>query len=983
MAGALLCGALSDRIFAQYSQPPQTIYGGGYTPANAAAGAADAIQLSNQSDQQLFAEARLFEQQGLSAQAQRIYLELQRRSLIRLQSSQANHAPPRGYSSYGSTAPNGMPPQSSWTPTTGQPSGAIPNQIAFQPFSSPQQQFQAAPQSAAAWNSSNANSQQVFSENSSPQGAAVATQTRWSNAPVSFGSSQFGSTQWGSTQPSQMAPTSTPQAPVMVLDRQLTPAAPQVEPTTTGWRAAVTPLPAALAPEQPVAHHATKQADVSTVDEPIELKIETDKPAQAVTPTTTTQPTSMQSGVTQSSIATANPVQPPVATESSITPLHPLELARRTASDPTNELPNIPVQPLPDMPSLSPGASTKEPLPRLAREPAAFVPTAAATERPLPPPAPPAEPAGVVSLPAAPPTLQLSPQAAPRAVPLQVERDSLNSDLDTAARLAKQTDDIRIIPGAGSRGVGRSRFEDLAGTGSSKDSAASDAPFDPPTAGWKSYTPTAPAVLNQDASSLVETDGARRQLISDSPAPQRQRRDDSSPDSSEASESRRSKADERPAEPRPAFDLATLIQDPEFREIHTRPVLDALELLSQAEPRHRMLGALRMSACGPEARTALPALRQLLGNEANQAVRLRVAEAILKLQATDRAALDVLSRFLVDANDAELRQAAAGALGSAATSNNLTAVVRLTDALDDPSPKVRIMAALSLAQFGSAAVDAVPRLEMAATNDVPRMQRAALAALGSIRGRHVFRDSGIGASTVVESPVPTVMPSPPANQIAAPTPASAEAIIPRAPVVDQGATQNPAITRAMIFPAVPLVSPPPSNLEPKAAVADGSGAPLLGPTIPTRGISLDEIESDGPSPESSSQHPPEPVQLPEVPARPIERSSEKAILRLADEPATAQVAVEPPKLAAPRPRTESPKPANPQPTAEPPKPMTLRPAAEPFTLRPTAEAAPKPVPVRPAAEPAKRAAPQPPPLTDDSPLNLESQPGAAKPGSTQ
>src|SRR5580704_13879454 len=126
LAALTLCALVTPRAFSQYSQPPQTIYGGGYTPGNAANNNHDAIQLANQSDQQLFSEARLFEQQGRSAQAQRIYLELQRRSLIRSQSSQAtfNHVPPRGYSSYGSTASSGAVPTSPWTPTTGTQNGS-------------------------------------------------------------------------------------------------------------------------------------------------------------------------------------------------------------------------------------------------------------------------------------------------------------------------------------------------------------------------------------------------------------------------------------------------------------------------------------------------------------------------------------------------------------------------------------------------------------------------------------------------------------------------------------------------------------------------------------------------------------------------------------------------------------------------------------------------------------------------------------------
>jgi hypothetical protein len=58
----------------------------------------------------------------------------------------------------------------------------------------------------------------------------------------------------------------------------------------------------------------------------------------------------------------------------------------------------------------------------------------------------------------------------------------------------------------------------------------------------------------------------------------------------------------------------------------------------------------------------------------------------------------------------------------------------LTDALDDSNPRVRAAAAASLARFGRAAGDSVLRLEGAAANDVPIVQRAASMALVSIRG---------------------------------------------------------------------------------------------------------------------------------------------------------------------------------------------------------------------------------------------------------
>jgi hypothetical protein len=958
LAALILSGLLTPRAFSQYSQPPQTIYGGGYTPGNAANNNHDAIQLANQSDQQLFSEARLFEQQGRSAQAQRIYLELQRRSLIRSQSSQAtfNHVPPRGYSSYGPTALSYGPtassaalPTSPWAPTAGTPNGSAsrsqtvsPAFASPNPQSQPTAQFELPRQSSEAGSTGAAANPNIDRENFSLESVAVTTQeTARNNLETHTGTMQSG------------APivTTAAQTSVMVLDRQMTPPEPQVDPNASGWRPAVTPLPATLVNGEPAATQSSPRPVVSVSDGPLELKPEIAKPVQPAVVARIALPIT-QAGTTQPNSAAPKLAQPMIANAAPITPMHPMELARHAAADATKERPNIPVQAVPDLPSLGPEPAKVPETLRLDQEPAAFVPPPVASERPLPA-AVPQEPAGVVTLPsAAPPTLQLSPQSVPRPVPLQADREDSNSLLDAAAKLAKQTDDIRIIPG--NRTGGHSRLEDLLGADSSKEQPPSDGAIDPPTTGWKSYLPTSPSSPNQEVLQRTETDRARREPTDEPLAPQKHVRADSVAEPNEASESRRTppsgppQVEEKPAEPKPAFNLAALVQDPEFREIHTRPVLDALELLSQSEPRHRLFGALRIGSAGPEARTALPALRQLLVEEPNKTVRLRIAEAILRLQPSDRPALEALSRFLIDPNDADLRHAAAGALGSASASRNLTAIVRLTDALDDPSPRVRIMAALSLAQFGSAAVDAVPRLEMAATSDVPRMQRAALVALASIRGRQLSPESSLSQvskpaaipvfelrAPITPPAIPRVVPAPVPVPVALPVPAQITRAAPpkvdatppkvdaptsRSAVVDHRNAQNPAVTRAMMFPVFPEPPAALSGFESRTTAAERPVAGQeLWPMIPTRGISLHEIEADGASADSRPRHQSEPVRLPEVSARPIALPLE----------------------------------------------------------HPVVKARPRPKPVAPKPAPAQS------PLTDDSPLNLERQTGGAKPGSTQ
>jgi hypothetical protein len=192
---------------------------------------------------------------------------------------------------------------------------------------------------------------------------------------------------------------------------------------------------------------------------------------------------------------------------------------------------------------------------------------------------------------------------------------------------------------------------------------------------------------------------------------------------------------ERPAnDGSPRFDLAAWVSTPEFREIHTADVVAGLDLLTRPEPRYRAAGAMRIAAAGDNARTAFPVLRKVLTTEADRTVRLRIAETLLKLQPNDRVATECLADLLTGRNEAELRQAAASALGSAGTGRNSFAIASLTDALDDASPQVRAAAATSLGLFGRTAADSISRLENSAASDVPMVRQAASLALASIRG---------------------------------------------------------------------------------------------------------------------------------------------------------------------------------------------------------------------------------------------------------
>jgi HEAT repeats len=973
LAGLFGGGLLTPLALAQYPQTappanygvPQSYAAPQNYPApqntatqNAGTNVSADPQLAGQTDEQLAAEARLFMQQGRTAPAQRIYLELQRRSIIRASALTQtptptfNHQPPTGFAPYGSAQPNAPTSTAAWGQAvpgyaTNQrqvapsqfPSAQVPP--AFQPYQ-PTPQFQASAQAAPAaesWAQANANAQPTIETQPAANPPATTNTQTVDNknfSPQSVQSQAAAptqSTEIHSSPPPEVTVSVVAAPPVMVLDRQpaasptaaFPTAAPattmdtasttaaNIEPSSNGWRAAITPLPATLAQTESAVKPATAAAPV-----PFENSFGA-KPVDAA-------PTNAgQANLTSTSavpVSSTQPIAPPATNAipangetSAISTAHPLELAREAARQAADELPNFHTQPLPDLPPRTPPSATMSTgAPKtFDQEPPAFGPPDANRERRLAPAesTEPPEAPGVVTLPAAPPPVDLTPRQVPRTVPLATERETSNAILDQAAKLAKQTDDIRIIPG--NRSNGYSRLETLLNVEGKNGATPPDSAFDIPSSGWKSTIPSGPPAPSSDAApssprpdktdtyktdtdktgtdnagTPQSTDRTRREDDDERPAP-RHVRTDAVADSIEATEPRASRApraaqfdDERRAEPKAAFDLAALIKDPEFREIHTRPVLDGLELLSQAEPRHRLLGAMRIGLSGPEARTALPVLRQLLTAEPNKAVLAHIAEAILKLQPNNRSALDTLSRLLVDPNDAEVRQAAAGALSGASVTTNATAIVRLTDALDDANPRVRIMAALSLAQFGPAAVDAVPRLETAASSDVPRMQRAALAALASIRGGQ----SSLGPAPVatpasnVETPARESAPTPTSGplQLVPTAPGSHAFSGPQQPAVERTPVERTELekpaTAPFLFPDLSRPTPTDGKFQAVTPTSE-SAASRVPPDVASHGISIhEEIGSDGSSAVARTHHSGEPSRLPDVPARPIDRAAE-------------------------------------------------------------------------------------------------------------
>ena len=197
-----------------------------------------------------------------------------------------------------------------------------------------------------------------------------------------------------------------------------------------------------------------------------------------------------------------------------------------------SSLPDLPIAPVPPF-----GAAAMQfppPLPRRSAtsEPARFMsPTVASAERR----------ALVVpeSESATPPTMRLRPMS-------EKNVETLEPDRDAAQQLTKQANAIRIIPG-----------QRIALQLKPETDGSLDNPLDRPTnapAADRTNSGGTPNVAAATNAAEQRTPSSPQRALSDNP---------------------------------PRFDLAAWVATPEFREIHTGPVLEGLELLARPEPQHR------------------------------------------------------------------------------------------------------------------------------------------------------------------------------------------------------------------------------------------------------------------------------------------------------------------------------------------------------------------------------------------------------------
>ena len=121
------------------------------------------------------------------------------------------------------------------------------------------------------------------------------------------------------------------------------------------------------------------------------------------------------------------------------------------------------------------------------------------------------------------------------------------------------------------------------------------------------------------------------------------------------------------------------------------------------------------------------------GARANAAERLGERGAIRARDVKD--AVEPLLQALKDDRDAEVRQAAARALGNIAP-NAKVVVPALTAALKDPSVNVKMAAIMALGQYGPEAKAALPSLrELAAMKKNKKLSKTARMAMKSIKGK--------------------------------------------------------------------------------------------------------------------------------------------------------------------------------------------------------------------------------------------------------
>jgi HEAT repeat protein len=180
------------------------------------------------------------------------------------------------------------------------------------------------------------------------------------------------------------------------------------------------------------------------------------------------------------------------------------------------------------------------------------------------------------------------------------------------------------------------------------------------------------------------------------------------------------------------IDLLRLLEDPsEWPVPHSSPLSMIVDLGERAVPlliealRHDdpvvrrtavdALGQLRSSfGHGLDLQAAVPHLEAMLGSDTDTLARLNAAEAIWQITGDKKVVPDFIEALRHE--DVEVRCFAISMIGLVEADPGET-LRPLIEALADPNPFVRGTAATVLADHGSAAAEALPRLERFLEND--------------------------------------------------------------------------------------------------------------------------------------------------------------------------------------------------------------------------------------------------------------------------
>jgi hypothetical protein len=149
----------------------------------------------------------------------------------------------------------------------------------------------------------------------------------------------------------------------------------------------------------------------------------------------------------------------------------------------------------------------------------------------------------------------------------------------------------------------------------------------------------------------------------------------------------------------------------------------------------RALAAFFLGRLKEQAHAAIPHLERALKNEESGPVKVRIAEAIARIDSSHAEAVEVITESL-KSDDYQTRWeavCAAESVGGADSPASAQVVKQLAELLNDDNSKMRTMAALKLADFGKSAKRAIPRLRLVSSGDDPQLREAANATLAVLK----------------------------------------------------------------------------------------------------------------------------------------------------------------------------------------------------------------------------------------------------------